>query len=120
MDTAPTGGGIAGAAMDGRGVGDGEGDEEDLRDEERVVLGDLEVETEGEGDGTVRLGDDEALKEALKLGLAVGVGTLAFTNDHVAATADVGLSATIASMEGAGNVHEPEPDLTVPTDSIPP
>jgi hypothetical protein len=57
---------------------------------------------------------------ALGLGLGVVIDPVAFTNAHVAAPADVGDSVTIASTVGAEKAHAFTPDITVPTDSIPP
>ena len=53
-------------------------------------------------------------------GLGVVIDPVAFTNAHVAAPADVGDSVTIASTVGAEKAHAFTPDITVPTDSIPP
>jgi hypothetical protein len=95
----------------GTGPGDGLGD----------WVGDCDESGVGLGDGDAL--DDPLgvlLTVLLTVRLADATLPVAFTNDHVAAPGDVGLSVTIASTVGAGNEQAWRPDMTVPTDSMPP
>jgi hypothetical protein len=96
-------------------VGDHDGVQEGDVEADSVALWVSDVDVDW--DGAPKLGDGDPLGD----GLGVAVAELVtYASNQVAAAAVVGLNVTIASMEGAENAHEPEPDITVPTDSMPP